>query len=362
MADSPFEFRSSFNEKWSPETRQLVRILANDSRISVSDLAKKLQVSRKTAKDRLKKAEAELGMKYTIELDEEKLGLSNPHLILIKFSKKPDYEHVASVLQQSPIPQLAVTIKGNYDMFIYANASSTKEYVYWDKTTQVQLAKYGVLWYPSDLAYRHIGFFPLKSALIESLEIPKKYKDLLILLNENSRISFSEISKRLGMHFNTVAYNFKKLVKMGYVRRFTAVLSPMKGVSLMSLFGKYVISEGFEDDSMAMRKEVTFIDDKMPIVSRCLLSSQLVGSFDFFFVGAYDDDEMGYRRLIQYYKRRYRRHRVKAFYGSISSMLFGNFPIRNLDTKSEFRMVRWDPSLGSVETKGAFAKHETSHT
>jgi DNA-binding Lrp family transcriptional regulator len=111
-----YEFRSEFNEKWSVVVKRMIRLLSENSRISVTEMAKSLGVSRKTVEDKIRKAEQEFGIKYTVELDEAALGLNNPHLILIRFTEKPDYNKIGSILEKSHIPQLAVTLNGVYDM------------------------------------------------------------------------------------------------------------------------------------------------------------------------------------------------------------------------------------------------------
>jgi DNA-binding Lrp family transcriptional regulator len=338
-----FDFSSEFNEKWSALAKRMLRLLSEDSRMSITEMAKRLAVSRNTVKKKLKEAESALGIKYTLELDERALGLGNPHVILIRFTKKPDYKVIEGILKNSCVPQVAVVVEGTYDMFLYANAADPNEYVYWDKTTQVLLSEYKALWQPSDLAFRHLGFFPIRKELLEKVQVPRVYKDMLLLLNENSRMSFSEIARRLGMRPNTLAYNFNKLLKTKYIKRFTIVMQNPPKISMMSLFGKYIISKGFEDDSMRMRREITFIDDKLPVISRCLFSAQLIGSHDFFFVGVYDNYKIGYEHLIKYYKERYKRHRVQAMYGVIGRVILGDFPVRNLDVKKEFNMIRWIP-------------------
>lgn len=338
-----YEFESSFNNKYSALTKRIIRLLSEDSRMSITALANGLGVSRKSVETRLKAAEKELGIKYTVEFDEAKIDLDYPHIILVKFKHKPNIEELRKMLESSYIPQLAIMVKGTYDMLIYANAEDQSQYVYWDKTTQVALAKYGALWEASDLAFRHIGFFPVRSALVEKLKIPQDHKKILLLLNENSRMSFNEMAKRLGMKPNTLAYQFKKMQAAGYVKRFTLVMKRPKGTSMVSVFGKYIIAEGLESDAMVMRKEVTFTDDKIPVISRCLFSAQLIGSYDYFFIGLYDTPEIGEKRLVQYYKRQFRRHIVKTTQGAMMDVLVGDFPIRNIDVKKEFNMIRWLP-------------------
>ncbi|MGI0141953.1 MAG: winged helix-turn-helix transcriptional regulator [Candidatus Micrarchaeales archaeon] len=343
MAD--YEFRSEFNEKWSPLAKSMIRLLSENSRMSITEMAKHLDTSRKTVADKIKRAQEELGIKYTIELNESALGLGNPHIILVKFTEKPNYDEIAKMMQTTHIPQLVASVEGTYDLLIYANAADTWEYVYWDKTMRVMLAKYKAQWQPSELAFRHLGFVPARNALIETLNIQKVYKDLLLLLNENARISMNEMSRKLGMKPNTLAYNLKKLMESGYIKRFTIAMKKPPQVSMMSLFGRYTIAEGFEEDSMKMRKEITFIDDKNPLISRCLLSSQLIGSYDFFFVGVYDNQKLGIKHLVNYYKTRFKKHKVKAEYGTIGRILIGDFPTRSIDVRSDFNMIKWIPGM-----------------
>ena len=93
------EFHSSFNDEYSVVTRRIVRILSENARASVSDISKTTKLSRKTVTDRIKRLEEEMGLKYTIELNEEALGLSSPHLILVTFKEKPDYDAIAKMLK-----------------------------------------------------------------------------------------------------------------------------------------------------------------------------------------------------------------------------------------------------------------------
>lgn len=342
-----YSFRSEFNEKWSPLVRKIINLLSQDSRMSLAEMSKQLGVSRRTVMEKMRKAEAEFGIKYTIELNEVALGLNNPHLIMIKFSSKPNYEEVAKILQSSHIPQLAVRTNGKYDMIVYANAENTLDYVHWDKSTQISLSKYGVLWRSSDLAFNNFGFFPERNALIERLSIPKLYKQILLALNENSRVSFAALSKKLGIHFNTAAYNFNKLLSMGYVKRFTMVMTnPPGDIAMMSLFGKFTLNSKFTDDAERMKREVILEDDKDPLVNRCLVSSQLVGSYDSFFLGAYDSLDVGNKKLVKYYRSRFKRHKVNVMNAGMANVIFGALPIRSIEVQKEYNTISWTPKKG----------------
>lgn len=193
----------------------------------------------------------------------------------------------------------------------------------------------------------------MRNVLLERLNVPKPYLGMLLLLNDNARMSVNEMSKRLGISQRTLNYRFGMMLKAGYIKRFTIILQKPQGAVVVPLFGKYAISMGFEDDSMRMRKEVTFRDDKLPIMGRCLFSAQLIGSHDFFFAGVYDDYGTGYGHLIRYYKERFKRHSVRTAYGAVAETMLGSLPIRNLDTNKNFNMIRWIPGRkAGVEKPG----------
>jgi DNA-binding Lrp family transcriptional regulator len=334
-------FTSKFNERYSILTRRIVRLLSEDSRMSVLEMSKSLGISRRTIKDKLEKAEEELGLRYTLELNENVLHINHPHLILVKFYGKPNYDDIKKVLLRTYIPQFAAVMKGDFDLMIYANAITSSDYVHWDWTTRVQLAKYNIYWQSSDVAHMQLGFFPVRNELIDKLDIPQKLKEMLKLLNSNARMQFREVSERLGMHFNTVAYNFNKLVEMKYIKRFTLVMKPQKGMSLVSLFGKYVLADNFEVEASRMRREITLVDDPNAIVSRILASAQLIGSYDYFSLGAFDDLQTAEKMDVNYYKRNFKRHRVKALHAEFSHMLFGDLPLRSLDPAKVHASIKW---------------------
>lgn len=341
MEELGYDFESKYDENFSLLTRKLVRLISEDSRVSILELSKKLGVSRRTVRDRLLRAEKELCINYTVEFNESALKLANPHLILAKFTKKPDWNEVAKLLSTSYIPQFAVAIKGRYDLLIYANATTSGEYVHWDKSMQIMLSKYGVSWHPSDVAHKQLGYFPIRNELIDMLDMDQAHKNMLKLLNDNSRVTFSEISKKTGMHFNTVAYNFNKLVESGIIKRFTISIKPPRDLIRMSFFSKYILAERFEEDSARIRKVYTTSGTEFPIFNRYVVCAQLVGSYDFFTLSIFDNYDTAYKQAVLQYKDVMKRQKVKVDYGQANNLLLGRWPIRSIDTKKEYDIIKW---------------------
>jgi len=340
MSGPDYEFSSAFNERCNLVTRKIARLLSENSRASVSDISKTTGISRKTAKDRVLRMEKELGLRYSIELNESALKLTSPHLVAVHFDSKPDYGHIAGLLKRSYIPQVAVSVKGKYDLLIYAIATSNKEYVHWDKSMQILLAEYGADWKTSEVVHRQLGFFPLRNEIIERLDLDATYKSMLEILNTNARTSFQEMSRQLKMHFNTVAYNFNKLLKSGYIERFTIMMDKPKDVTLMSFLAKYKPKEGYEERSATARKAFTK-DDQYSLVSRYVICAPLIGSYDFFTLGAFDNFNAAYKNDITYHRKLFKKDGIKMVYGEVDKVLIGRLPIRSLDTKKEYKTVAW---------------------
>lgn len=350
------EFHSQFNDRYNLVTRKILRKLSEDSRSSISSIAAHTGISRKSVKDRIRTLEAEANLQYTLELSESALRLTSPHLIFVKFHSKPDYAHITELLSRSHIPQLAVTVKGTYDMFIYALATSAREYAYWDKGMQILLSDYSTYWRTSEVIHKQLGFFPLRNGMIERLDIDQKHKRLIEFLNRNSRASFSTISKALGMHFNTVAYNVGKLKQMGLVKRYTCTMEP-RNASLMSFFAKYAPAHGYENRS-AMARKAFMSDDDYSIVSRYAVTAALLGSYDFFTLGAFDDSKTAYKQDVLYHKRIFAKDMVRVEYGEVDKVLLGRLPLRSIDVGKEYNIVKWTTEELNHRMNGDAAKSQ----
>ncbi len=335
-----YQFHSEFNGAYTGVTRKILRLLSENARISISDIAKETGLSRRTVSMRLKKMEEELGLRYTIELNEDKLELVSPHIVLVRFKEKPDYAAVAKMLQQSHVAQFAVSLKGSDSILVYAVATSTSDYAYWDNSMQVMLSKYGTDWQPSEVVHKQLGFFPTRNEIIDKLDIEPKYKEMIKLLNENSRISFQELSKKLGMHFNTAAYNFNKLLKMNYIKRFTLTMDAPKGTSVAPFLVKYTMKEDFEKAVLKVRKAFQS-DDEQPLVSRYLLLAPLIGSYDHFGVGVFDNFEIAYEKIAKYHKQALGGNLGKITCMEMDRMLIGRLPVRSVDDKKDYNVLDW---------------------
>lgn len=339
-----YEFHSKFNDAYTIVTRRIVRKLSEDSRASISDLSKAVGVSRKTVAEKIKAAESALGITYTLDLNERTLGLVSPHLTLVKFEREPDYDEIAKIFSKTYIPQVVMVTKGAYDLVVYSNSFSNSEYALWDKSMQLKLSDYGIRWRTSEVVHKQLGFFPLRNEVIRRANMEETNKRILEILNDDSRISFSKLSAKLNMHFNTLTYRFRRMLDEKYINRFTLAMEKPKNTTLMSFFGNYTIGRGYEEASANARK--AFIsDDPDPIASRYLITAPLIGSYAFFTLGVFDDLASAQKYDIAYHKKSHKNSKVKLEYAEVERVLLGRLPIRSVDTKSEYKTIYWNKEV-----------------
>jgi DNA-binding Lrp family transcriptional regulator len=340
MPGIDYEFHSAFNDNYTIPTRRIVRMLSENSRTSLTQISSALELSRRNVKERIDKIETALGIHYTLELNEELLGASVPHIAVLEFEKKPDYDYLAKLLKKSYIPQLAFSVKGKNLVYIYAVSASRKDYVYWDNTMSVLLSDYGVDWYSSEIIHKQMGFVPLRTELIEKLNIDIRIKELLKLLNENSRASIQELSRSIGKHFNTVTYTFHQLQQSGYIKRFTLTMDRQEKTSPVAFLLKYVPKKDFEKDAAKTRLALKS-DDKYSLISRYIFTAPLIGSWDYFGMGVFDNYKLGHEHCLSYIKQVAGRHISNDIFNEIDKVLVGRLPFRSIETKTDYSLIDW---------------------
>ncbi len=335
------EVDSEFNTKYSPLTNRMMRLLSENSRMSVTDIASSLSIHRKDAERRLRAIESEFGLCYTLELNQSRIGLKSPHLVGVKLGEGVDIERVMRELRRFYVPQVVFATKGKYDLVIYANAFSKAEYASWDRAMRRRLTVGGEMrWDTSEITFRRFGFFPLTSRTIDLAWLPERQKAMLKLLNDNSRMTIAEIAEKMDMNYKTAVYSFKELLKTGYISRFTTLVPMRKEISVMAVFIKYLGMR--EDANIGINSSKIFTSDaENPLVSRYLIKASLLGAYDSFFMGAFDSMRKAVRYGLGAYRTRMRdiaKDRIVEL--GVREVLLGGLPIRNLNLKKEYKEHR----------------------
>jgi DNA-binding Lrp family transcriptional regulator len=107
--------------------RQLLTLLSQNSRESITALARLLKVSRATAQDRLNKLEnAGVITAYTVNINPDfAQQMISAHSMIIVDPKK--YRAITSLLKKIPAVQSIYSVNGEYDLMVVLQEPTTQE-------------------------------------------------------------------------------------------------------------------------------------------------------------------------------------------------------------------------------------------
>lgn len=200
--------------------RVILEELTENSRVPVSKIAKKLKCSPKTVKARLDILEKEHLIKYTLLFDEEELNLEF-HLILVKLKENFSEAEISDAIKLSKIPQFCAVTKGSFDLVIYTCSKSRNEFDMWSVDFRRKMNKYIINWLPISIITRRFGFFPLRDEVISELDMPSQKKEIIRILNKNSRTPIKDIAGKLKLSSPTVKYHIDRILKSKIIKKGT---------------------------------------------------------------------------------------------------------------------------------------------
>jgi DNA-binding Lrp family transcriptional regulator len=323
----------------------ILRELSNNSRASLSSMAKKTKCSYVTVGKVIEKLKEKIDLKFTLEIDLIKMGLLQRHILMIKFRDKPDHKWLESLLKEEKEVISAYLTQGQFDLIVFAATSDPIKYVLWEFVLTQKLSSYGVLVKSSDLPYFSFGYLPLDNAVMEEskIDISNDDKLLLRLLNENSRLSYSDLAKRMKSSESTIRYKLFNLVKKGIIKRFTIAVQKPPQLYTIGFFENWTsYTEKFEEKAAIERKITMSIDEQMPVLTTFQMSIPLSGSFGNFTMGLFDTEKDALENTIKKRKDIYRNEGYEERHAKILKPLKGMLPFRNLDIKENYNVVKWE--------------------
>ncbi len=336
----------NMDDVYSYTKKMLLRSLGENSRMSVTELAKQARCSRNTVVHYLDSLEKKFGLRYTVEFEKPLLGMIQNHVVAVRTKRKPDEDFLKKVFEDDNIAQLVATTEGDFNLLIYALSSSGNDYMKWETKLSVKLARYGAEIRPSQLVTEHTGFIPILSSSLEKADVRKFGiddidKTILMLLNENSRISYSEIAKRTGVVEDKVRYRFEKICRSGTVRRFTTVMTnPPKGCSSMVLVN-YNFSPGVDRRMKAAREYILRSDDDLLVENTFQIVAPISGSYRSFMLACFDDAS-GSEEFKRTYAEIFKKDDPRIACANVKKVIRGIMPIRNLDARKNYKAIQWE--------------------
>ncbi|MDE1854855.1 MAG: AsnC family transcriptional regulator [Candidatus Micrarchaeota archaeon] len=325
--------------------RALLRALSEDSSASVADLSKKLKCARNTVWYNMLALEKDLGIRYTIEFSNDKLqARMHSHIWAVRFGVKPSAQALRKLFEEDAAVRFAAKTDGDFDLVLMMRAASDDDYAYWGFKTAYKLLNYNPTIEPSSVLLQQLGFVPMPNSVIEKLELSEPSLDeldrgVLMLLNENSRMSYREMAKRLKQKVETIRYRVKRLSKEGVIKRFTITLTKPPTDYNLFFFLNYDLSPGAFDRYREAHRHYVDIDGKAPVINTFQYLSILSGSSLVFGLGCFDTEEKAIRESVLAHKEIYKGDNARVRFAKITDVVKGYLPVRNIDVAREFHGI-----------------------
>ncbi len=329
---------------FSMREKVILRELSKDSRTSMSRMARLIGCSYVTVGKVLDRLREKLDIRFVLELDPTRLGILQRQLLMIKFRKKPPVEWLEQVFAREKNVNAAYLTEGQFDVVVFVAESDPVRYALWENLLKQNLSDYGAIVSSSDLSYFSFGYMTVNDYFIDNIMVPlkKKEKELLKLLNENSRISYSELARRLNLTEPTIRYKIFRLVKRGIIKRFTIAVQKPPSEYIIVFFERWIsCTRRFEERAALSRKYRINFDEQMPILTTFQMSAPLVGSWGNFIIGLFDNRGDALAKAVHKQKEIYADESYEERHARIIRPLKGLFTIRNLDIKENYNIVKW---------------------
>ncbi|MFH1450570.1 MAG: Lrp/AsnC family transcriptional regulator [archaeon] len=224
--------------KLDTKDRRLLAELDANSRISLSELSKKLRVSRETVNYRIKRLILSGYIRrFVTHIDYTKLGY-DIYAIYFKFGiidEKKEIE-IINYLKNLPNTNWAAQVGGRFDFILEFPAKNIRDF---KRRSEEILSKYPTEFIKNDVAVFTLQerlnrryLYPISQKIVQEkekfIEISEKEKRVIDILKGHARMPTSEIAKRTKIPASTVALFIKNLKKRGIIKNFTIMMDPTK--------------------------------------------------------------------------------------------------------------------------------------
>lgn len=330
--------------RFSNREKLIVRELSTNARVSLTQIGKVARCSPVTATKIIGKLTKQLDMRFTLEIDLDRLGLAERHVITVKFSKKPDERFLQNFFQNDPYAQDVYLTKGDFDLLVLATADTPVNYIKWETDLGASLSEYLPDLKPSEFVFPQLGYIPLNDIFTDFIrdEIKTDKKDKLILktLNNNSRMSYREIGRQLGINEDTIRYRIFKLMHKGIISRFTiAIQNPGYG-HLVAYLMRYKFNKNTTTNAFPqMRRHYMTDDESVPLLNGFQLIAPISGSYRSFGMAFDKDEKTVLYKSIKWHKNVLSNELVRIRHAEVIKPLKGLLPLRSLDVKANYKFI-----------------------
>ncbi len=336
MASSDVNY--SFREK------AILRSLSEDSRAPVSSIAKDAKCSRITVVKYIRELVRRYDIRFIVEVDEDKLGFNQRHIVIVRFLKKPSLKKLKEIFCNDPLVSNAYYCEGDFGLILHVVTPDPMDYIIWESLLPGKLGDFNVEIYPSELMLTNFGYLPISGELVyrASKNINRMDKEIINALNKDGRASSVKLSKELKINRTTLHYRIFTLFKKGIIKRLTIAVNrpPMDYVIAFAV--NYNFNRTSQLRAIKVRKYYQTFDKDMPLLNSFQLLAPMSGSYRFFGIGIFQNKEEAVEFAIKSHKEIYSEENIQIKYARVTGLVKGLYPFRNLDMIEHYRKFEWD--------------------
>lgn len=336
-----------FMREYSYIKRAIFRELCEDSRASVTALAERLKCSRNTVLSNIRALDRELGLLHTIEFDREATHTNYVQVWSVRFGKKPTTQELEKVFEDDYRVRMVAETEGDFDLLVNVAADMGDRYMNWSLRTVARLLPFIPKIRPSAVILPHVGFFKVRNELLEKLDLSylgldELDRSILAVLNDDSRMSYLDIAKKVGANVETVRYRMGRITKLGLIRRYTTLFKKSPMPYNIAFFANYEMSPGIRERYDEAMRYYIDSDGKLPLVNSFQYLALLSGSYTLFGMGCFESEEEAIKRVVMEHKEIYKEDSPKIDYARITNVIKGSLPLRSIDLEKGYRQINWD--------------------
>ncbi|MBN3037229.1 MAG: AsnC family transcriptional regulator [Candidatus Diapherotrites archaeon] len=307
--------------------------LGGNSRRSMVGIAQEVGCSVQTVCNHMRFLEREFGLRHCLIFSPSPAGFSE-FFVRVKFRQgvSVDVERVKRVLGECGFVQFAALTDGDFDLFLWSVVASPKDYEH-EVEARVRIALDDMIsdWSAHGLLVRRAGFLPVSSDVVGFFGLDERLKRLLVLLNNDSRMSLTDLAKELGVSVASVNYYLGRAKP--FVDCFTSFVSaPLDGLFAVRFVQARGSAGDFREAHVISREYLKQGRD----FNRLVYGAAVSGGFDNFFLERFqsEDDFMAFNAFLERFRSLLRREERAV----VTRVLKGVIPAsrRNLSKDTEF--------------------------
>ncbi len=226
--------------KLDMKDKRILMLLGENSRMPLTQIAKKVKLSRDAINYRIKRMEEKgVIIKFFPSLNYGKLGYYLFHVfVLMDELDTKEQERLIAHLSTHPDVESVLEYNDRWDLEVVLIAKDLLEFdsiilnitekfshVVIEKDKVEIIKRYKSQYIPPLVEKAKQAFEKVPDQRLDKVHIDKKDLKLLRLLSANARASTYELGKKLGMSPDTITYRIKKLLKEGVIRKFTTLVN-----------------------------------------------------------------------------------------------------------------------------------------